>query len=233
MVRGAVAELWRWPVKSLAGEPLQAGRLDERGLEGDRAYALLDHHKRSWRRLTARQAPALLRWSAAYAGHPAGAALTAPDGTRWRWGQAGLAERLSEDLRRPVRLAQAGDHHDVAGTVLVTVEATRRAVEEALGARLDVRRFRPNLHLELDSPAHAEREWVGEALRFGGGVVLRLDHPCDRCAIPTRDPDSPGERWPELLRHLERDHDLCFGVRARVEEPGTLTRGEVARLVER
>jgi uncharacterized protein YcbX len=233
MAGGTVAGLWRWPVKSLAGEPLEAARFGPSGMAGDRAHAVLDHHKGAWRRLTAKQAPGLLSWTAGYAGDPsdpAAATLTAPDGSRWRWGEPGLAERLGRDLRRPVRLSEPGDHHDVSGTALVTVEATRRAIEEELGRSLDVRRFRPNVHLELDAPAYAELGWIGERVAFDGGVVLRFDHPCDRCAVPTRDPESPGERWPELLRHLERHHHLLFGVRARVEQPGTLRRGEAAEL---
>lgn len=39
---GAVAELWRFPVKSMQGEQLQEVTVTERGSVGDRAYALID-----------------------------------------------------------------------------------------------------------------------------------------------------------------------------------------------
>jgi uncharacterized protein YcbX len=39
---GAVTSLWRYPVKSMVGEELNASRVTERGLLGDRAYALVD-----------------------------------------------------------------------------------------------------------------------------------------------------------------------------------------------
>ena len=39
---GSVASLWRYPVKSMAGEALQAAQVTEQGLHGDRAYALVD-----------------------------------------------------------------------------------------------------------------------------------------------------------------------------------------------
>jgi uncharacterized protein YcbX len=39
---GSVASLWRYPVKSMMGEELNAAEVGERGLAGDRAYALLD-----------------------------------------------------------------------------------------------------------------------------------------------------------------------------------------------
>ena len=38
-------ELWRWPVKSMAGERLRATRLDGRGVAGDRSHAVLHEHK--------------------------------------------------------------------------------------------------------------------------------------------------------------------------------------------
>jgi uncharacterized protein YcbX len=40
--QGSVASLWRYPVKSMAGEELTATEVTERGLLGDRAYALVD-----------------------------------------------------------------------------------------------------------------------------------------------------------------------------------------------
>ena len=47
-----VAAMWRWPVKSMAGERVNAMRLDGRGVGGDRTHAVLYEHKGEWRRLT-------------------------------------------------------------------------------------------------------------------------------------------------------------------------------------
>ena len=66
MVTGTVNRLWRWPVKSMAGEELRALSLGPRGVGGDRSHAVLHHHKGAWRPLTAREAPRLLAWQAAY-----------------------------------------------------------------------------------------------------------------------------------------------------------------------
>jgi uncharacterized protein YcbX len=94
---------------------------------------------------------------------------------------------------------------------------------------VDLRRFRPNVHLESDAPAWAEHGWEGRRLRLGGGVVLELLHPCVRCAIPNRDPDTQ-ERWPALLRHLARRHDTHFGINARVVVAGRIAVGQRAEL---
>jgi hypothetical protein len=85
---GSVKSLWRYPVKSMAGEELDASEVTGRGLRGDRAYALIDSvdgkvasakNPRKW--------PQLFEFGAAYYDNPrSGAALpavriTLPDGT--------------------------------------------------------------------------------------------------------------------------------------------------------
>jgi uncharacterized protein YcbX len=238
---GSLAWLARWPVKSLGGETLAAARLDRRGLGGDRTHALLDLREgRGGDWLTVRRAPRMLAWSAAYPGapddrldpaDPPSPTLRAPDGTLWDWDDPGLEAALAADLAVAVgRHRDLDGQQDLQGSVLVTTEASRRAVEAALGRPLDLRRFRPNLHLELDAPAFAEEGWDGGRLRVGE-VTLALANPCVRCVIPTRDPDRPG-RWPELLRWLHRERAALFGVNARVLGGGTVRVGDRATVVE-
>jgi uncharacterized protein len=235
VIQGTLGGLARWPVKSMAGERLRAARLDGRGLGGDRTHALLEGGE--GRLLTAARAPQLLAWAAAYPGAPDDAldpaapprpSVRAPDGTVWAWDDPGLAAALGADLGRPVepRRDPAGQQ-DLERSVLVTTEASRRALEAALGRPVDLRRFRTNLHLELDAPAFAEERWQGGRLRVGE-VTLALLHPCARCVIPTRDPDGDGSRWPALLRHLHRARAGLFGINARVLVPGRVAVGDHA-----
>ena len=220
----------------MGGERVEALRVDRRGAGGDRTHAVSDEHKGAPRLLTARQAPGLLHWDASYDGAdvdpeaPPLAALTGPDGRRFAWDDPALPDALAADLGRTVTLRRdLAGQQDLSETLLVTVEASRRALEEELAAPVDLRRFRPNLHLELDAPAWAEAEWEGRVLELEGGVVLRLLHPCERCAIPTRDPDT-AVKWPGLLRHLVREHDTGFGINARVEVPGEIRAGAAIAL---
>jgi uncharacterized protein YcbX len=238
-MRGTVTHLWRWPVKSMGGEGVNALRVDARGAGGDRTHAVTHEHKGSVRPLTAREAPRLLAWSAAYpfnldAGlepaRPPFAVVTAPGGRTYRWGDPRLRSALESDLGRPVELARDVDGiQDVPGTLLVTVQASLDALDRELGCPVDLRRFRTNLHLELDAPAWAELGWEGAEVAFSGGVRLRLLHPCVRCAIPTRHPDTQ-VKWPGLLRHLEQSHRRCFGINARVLTPGRIAAGETIEL---
>ena len=156
--------------------------------------------------------------------------MTAPDGRSFLWDDPELHTALESDLGRPVRL-----HRDLAGiqdladSLLITTEATLRAVEAELDRPLDLRRFRTNAHLVLDAPAFAEHEWEGRRLRIGE-AELELLHPCVRCAIPTRDPDTT-EKWAGLLRHLAREHDTLFGINARATAPAMIRVGDRVELV--
>ena len=237
---GTVAGLWRWPVKSMAGERVDALRVDGRGAGGDRTHAVFHEHKGRRKPLTAREAPRLLAWKAAYPFNrdgsvdpqrPPFASVTAPDGHRYVWGDPRLRTALEEDLGREVSLTRdVAGIQDLQRTLLVTTEASLRALCEEMGASIDLRRFRPNVHLDLDAPGWAELAWEGAELAFAGGVRLRLLHPCERCAIPTRHPDTQA-KWPDLLKYLTAAHDMCFGINARVVEGGRVATGERVELM--
>jgi uncharacterized protein len=237
-VLGNVAGLWRWPVKSMAGQRVDALRVDGRGAGGDRTHAVLHEHKGSRKPLTAREAPRLLAWRAAYdvdgaldPERPPLTTVTAPDGRRYRWDDPGLPDALATDLGRPVWLQRdVAGIQDLPNTLLITSHATLDALGSELGGAIDLRRFRTNVHLDLEVPGWAELGWEGRELAFAGGVRLRLLHPCERCAIPTRDPDTQ-VKWPELLKHLTAAHDMYFGINARVLAGGRVAAGEKVELV--
>jgi uncharacterized protein len=240
---GVVLELWRYPVKSMAGEGLASTHVDPGGVVGDRAHALTHEHKGERTCLTAREAPGMLGWSAAYPfapdatlrpGAPPAVTVIAPDGRHHRWGDPRLQRALSTDLGRDVgfRREPGGALQDLPQTLLVTFEASRRALEAELGEGVDGRRFRPNVHIELEAEPFAELGWEGSTLSFAGGVRLRLLHPCERCVIPTIDPRTR-EKWPQLLRHLAREHATSFGINARVITGGRLQVGERVALNQR
>jgi uncharacterized protein len=235
MIRGTVAGLWRWPVKSMGGERVNALRVDGRGAGGDRTHAVTHEHKGAVKPLTAREAPRLLAWSAAYpfnldAGldpaHPPFAIVKAPNGHSFRWGDPRLRSALEDDLGRAVGLRRDVDGiQDLLRSLLLTTEASLRALGEELDGPIDLRRFRPNLHLETEAPAWAELGWEDAELAFEHGVRLRILHPCERCAIPTRHPDTQ-VKWPGLLKHLNAAHGQNFGVNARVLAAGRIAVGE-------
>lgn len=218
MFEGRVLELHRWPVKSMAGETLDALDLFEHGVPEDRRWAL------TWRDgqlLTARVSPRLLAWAARVNG--AGVTVTDPDGREHRWDEE-LRARLAEDLGRDVRLHEdATLNQDLHDSVLVTLEASRAAIAR------DLRRFRTNIHVEIDAPPFAEAGWEGMRLQIGD-AELALLHPCERCVIVTRDPDTQ-EADPAVLKHLHAERGSIFGINARPLNRATIHVGDAVRVL--
>lgn len=225
LATGTVTELHRWPVKSLAGEPVDTAQVDGRGIAGDRTHALFDTFKDAPRRLTVRQVPRLLAWRASYAGAdpapdaPPLPAVTAPDGRTYGWEDADLPAAFAADLGRDVVLRRdLAGQQDLERSVLITTRATFEALAAELGSGgLDLRRMRTNVHADLDAPAFAEEAWEGAHVSIGEAEFVLL-HPCVRCVIPTRDPDT-GMKDPRILRHLTREHGGLFGINARYVGP--------------
>ena len=109
--RASVAELWRYPVKSMQGERIDASDVSVSGLTGDRAYAVIDEatgkvgsakHPRLW--------GALLQCQARYVGTPTqdapppAVSITLPNGEDTRSDDPDVDRELSRMLGRPVRL---------------------------------------------------------------------------------------------------------------------------------
>lgn len=222
---GRLDGLYRWPVKSMGGEQVDHLELDARGAFGDRCYAVFDTFKGRPRRLTAREAPRLLAWRAITSrasGSTAGVVtVRAPDGTSFDPADPALAAALSDDLGRPVSVEyEVSGQQDLPQSVLVTCEATLQAVSSELAAGGDLRRYRTNLHVTLNVDAFAEERWEGHVMLVGK-VEFILLHPCKRCAIPTRHPDTQ-EKDAELLRWLTEERAQLFGINARVVRGGTI-----------
>lgn len=230
-MRGTVASLHRWPVKSFAGEPLRELDLDARGVPGDRAHALW---LKGGKRASARLVPGLLRWAARYDAPVDGTiplpVVTAPDGSERRWDDPELGPALAGDLGRELALVrdEAGQQ-DLPNTILVTLEPTRRALEEELGEPVDLRRFRTNVHVDGDAAGFAEAGWEGRRLRVGEAEVELL-HPCLRCTIVARDPET-NAKSPAVLKRLIRDHGAIFGINARPLGPATIRSGDPVEML--
>ncbi|MGI8310442.1 MOSC domain-containing protein [Saccharopolyspora hattusasensis] len=236
MAHGSVTDLSRWPVKSLRGERVDAARFDDRGMAGDRAYALLDERAtRTGNVLTVRQNPTMLGWAASYgdvADPTEPPTLRGPDGVDWSWTDPELTDVLAGSLDIPLSLHAADGQQDRGPTVLVTFEASRAGLSDELGADVDLRRFRTNLHVTADLPAFAEEGWEPGTTLTAGEVELAVTGdnagPCIRCAVPSWDADGR-ERWRDLQTHLIGRHDNKFGVIMRVTKPGEIRLGDAVR----
>lgn len=207
-----VAELWRYPVKSMRGEALQQVEVRRDGIPGDRALHVRDGRGP----VTARTAPDLLGLSATLDDH--GRPLV--DGRRWDGDDAAQAVRRAAG--QDARLVDDGDVRFDESPLLVTTDGAVAAFGQ------DRRRLRPNL-VVAGAPGLAERDWPGRRLR-AGGVVIRVDHLCERCVITTFDPDTL-EQDAEVLRSIRSRFDGRIALNCWVDEPGTMRRGDPVELL--
>ena len=216
-----IAEIWRYPVKSLGGESLLECSADANGLHGDRRWALIDGEvNRAGKRLTARQHERLLLYRARLVGHAA--EVSTPTGETRAVDEL-LVSDLASEARRPLTLRdRAGDNFDDS-PVLVVNTATIAAFAVAAGMEADHRRFRANLYVE-GLEAEAELRWLGRTIR-AGSTNLEVVSRCERCVIITRDPDT-AIASPELLHVLTQTQDTCMGVYCRVVRPGRVAVGD-------
>lgn len=205
--------LWRYPVKSLAGEPIGSAMLTAGGIPGDRIV----HVRGPEGVRTSRRQHRMLGLHGTLG--PDGAPLV--DGHRWD----------SPDALRLVREA-AGEDASLAAydgverfDILPLLVATDGAVA-AFGR--DIRRLRPNL-LIGGVDGMEEVNWEGAELHIGEAVI-RLDSLRGRCPMTTVDPDTL-VRDPEVLRDIGRRFGGRLALNAEVLHPGTIRVGEAVTLV--
>ncbi|MDO8212689.1 MOSC domain-containing protein [Conexibacter sp. CPCC 206217] len=210
-----VAELWVYPVKSLAGQPLQRATIGADGIPGDRRVQVRDGDDRL---VTARTRHRLLALRATL--DAGGCALV--DGVPWRdpAALAAVRDAVADDDARLIEMN--GDARFDDTTLLI---ATDGAVQ-ALG--VDRRRLRPNI-LIAGVEGLAERGWPGGRLRVGSALI-DVEKVCKRCVMTTLDPDTQAVS-PDVLRRINADYDGRFALNCWVAEPGEVAVGDPVELV--
>jgi MOSC domain-containing protein len=211
-----LAEIWRFPVKSMAGERLDEAELRRDGIEGDRLVQAWDERDRI---VTARTRPGLLGLRAVLGedGQPR------IDGLPWT--DPEVARRVEQAAGSGVRLRrfEQEGRFDVLPLLVVTDGSLA-----AFGR--DSRRLRPNLVI-AGVDGLAEREWEGRAIRVGGAVVGLADLR-GRCVMTTFDPDTQKQDI-GVLRDIASRFDGRLGLNALVLEPARIAEGDPVELLGR
>lgn len=229
-----VLELWRFPVKSLQGEQVEAAEFGPEGIEGDRRYAIFD--VATGFGLTARRAPEMLFASAHTTDD--GVRITLPDGT-----VAADDVALSAWLGRPVELRSVrqvterryenpGDTETEAEESWGPFAGAGGAFHDSEGATVTVlstasldgappRRFRANVVLE----GEGEDALVGSSVRIGG-ATLDLTTPVPRCVMVTRAQPGGIEVDREVLRRIHRERGGNLAVGGSVTAAGAVRVGD-------
>ncbi|TFV92576.1 MOSC domain-containing protein [Blastococcus sp. CT_GayMR20] len=233
-----VAELWRYPVKSLQGERLAEAAVDALGIAGDRRWALFDLD--TGLGLTARRVPELL-FASARLRADGGVEVVLPDGT-----VTTDDGDISGWLGRRVELRAADERGDVAPTYETPAdeevpdptewlqwEGAPGPFHDSPRIRLslvstgtlgtwDRRRFRANVVLD----GAGEDALRGREAELGG-VRLRFGLPISRCVMTTRPQPGGIARDTSVLKTIHRERDGLLAVRAAVLTSGTVRTGDV------
>jgi uncharacterized protein YcbX len=219
---GRVVGLWRYPVKSMAGEPLTEVEVSWHGLSGDRRWAFIrDGLTQSgfpW--LTLRERGDMSHYLPSFV-DPAqpdksSTLVRTPSGIVFDVTDPKLATELWPQGARVIK--QNRGVFDTFPLSLITTQTIDR-LGEMVGAPLDVQRFRPNIVVEAAEQApFLEDSWMGCVLRIGG-MRMRVDKRDGRCVVITIDPAS-SERNPAILRAVARDRQGCLGIYGSTVQPG-------------
>ncbi|PYX21329.1 MAG: hypothetical protein DMG82_18675 [Acidobacteria bacterium] len=231
---GYVEAIFRYPVKSMGGERLEAANLGWHGLEGDRRLAfrrLDDRGGIPW--LTASKLPDLLlfapqrRQGGAQGDLPTH--IRTPDGEETPIFGEDLATEVGRRYGSPVQMMHLKNGIFDDATISVIASDTVHEIGRLSGRSLDVRRFRPNVVVRLlRSLPFQEDEWVGSVLSFGEGddaPAITATMRDLRCSMVNLDPDS-ASLAPEVMKAIVRANQNNAGVYGAVTRVGRVAVGQ-------
>jgi uncharacterized protein len=235
---GHISALFRYPIKSMAGERLDSAKIGWHGVEGDRRLAfrrLADRGAFPW--LTASRLPELLLYEPIgrqdTTGEPLPTHIRTPDGREYGLTDEALLKEIATRRRADVELMQLGHGiFDEAGVSAITL-GTIRSIARAAGHDADVRRFRPNLVIDTKGAQPFEEDrWVGKILEFGSegtGPAISVTLRDKRCVMINLDPDT-AEANAEVMKTVIRMNENHAGVYGTVVRTGELRVGQVVGL---
>jgi len=243
-----IAEIWRYPVKSMLGEELNQAEVVPAGIQGDRQWAVVDAE--SGVSLSAKRYAELLSCRAWTKDDEIMIAL--PDGSEFPVDSIEAANGLSTLLGRNVSTRSAKSTQTIQhefptaitegkgepflwepGTeaffdraplhllTTATLSELRRLQPDSVFHRA---RFRPNFIIDTDETGFVENDWINRDLKLGSLKCRVINHK-PRCVMVTRSQsDLPKDT--EVIRTILKNNDGNAGVELRALEPGTLRCGE-------
>jgi uncharacterized protein YcbX len=257
---GKVESLWRYPVKSMRGEELNEAFAGYSGVYGDRVFAFKSSASPAgFPYFTAREQRSLLQYRPRFrfadkAARPVnlteaegnGASplladiselivdVETPDGKTLAIDDPALMDMLRADIDEKHQLTLMRSQRAMADCRPVSIfslQSAQRLAEET-GTRVDKRRFRANVYVDLASDrGFAENEFVGRSLKIGSKAVVRILERDPRCMMITLDPDT-GEKTPAILKKVAQAHEGMAGVYGAVLVEGMLHKGDPVEVLD-
>jgi uncharacterized protein YcbX len=231
---GEIEAIFRYPVKSMRGEPLDAAALGWHGLHGDRRLAFRRLDERGgfpW--LTASKLPDLILFTPQRREDGNGEALPThvrtPEGEEVPIFSEALAAEVGRRHGAPVQMMHLKHGVFDEASISVISSATVREIGRLAERSADIRRFRPNIVVRSTRAVPFEEDqWVGGVLTFGEAddapaVTVTLRDL--RCVMVNIDPDGGGLA-PEVMKACVRANENNAGVYGTVTRIGRLAVGQ-------
>jgi len=261
MSLGTVACLWRYPVKSMRGEELQEAFAGFAGVYGDRVYAFRSSAAQAaFPYLTAREHEPMLRYRPHFRNpdrmakptnlaeaEALGPGITpiyaevseqmvdveTPTGERIPIDDPRLIGMLNDAIRERHELTLMRSDRALTDCRPISIFSLQTAEQlgNEVGSRVDERRFRANVYVDLKSGAFGEDQLVGRRLRIGAKAIVAVLERDPRCKMITLDPDT-AQPNPDVMKRVARDHDGKAGVYGAVLVEGTIRRGDEIELLD-
>lgn len=230
---GQVAELWRYPVKSMGGQRLDEVRCDSRGVDGDRCWAVRGSDGKLGSGKTTRRFRRMK-------GLLSMASRLDSDGAVWIRFASGETSRIDDPrtadlvgdvVNEEVSLVEetATSHFDDAALHLLTASSLAWLARRRPDDGIDRRRFRPNIVIKTEGSDRTEHAWIGRTLAIGE-VVVRVDTATERCVMTTMAQDGLGFA-PGVLGELHAHTGSKLGVYGSVAVGSLIRLGDEVKLL--
>lgn len=248
---GKVSSLLRYPVKSMQGENLKQTIITEKGLLGDRSYALIDiKSKKIISAKNPRKWPNIFKYSSSFLEEPTlnkipNIEIKLPDKSVLSSSQNDINEILSKNFNSDIRLSSnvpndakleglfddsildvimpKGTFFDIGMIHLLTTSTISKLEELYKEGNFNINRFRPNIIIQLDSKEKGfiENNWVGKKVYIGEEVILKIKQSTSRCVMTTLEQENLPKDI-NILKTIKKSNDGKVGIYADVINTGII-----------
>lgn len=229
---GNVHKLWRYPVKSMQGEQCRSLKINQRGVEGDRLFAVRNARGKFGSGKNTRRfqhIDGLFAFRSSFQENVP--VVEFPDRLIIRGDEPNIHNALSKTLEQPVTLAKESkiSHFDDSPIHILTTASLRWLQQALPNSDVDEIRFRANLILDVDGDTPIEHQWIGNQIQVGHEIILKITKLTERCImISSKQENLPQD--PQIFQHIVHQSHLKFGVYAKVVACGVVNLNDKVKL---
>jgi uncharacterized protein YcbX len=241
-VVATIAQLYLYPVKSMAGIPVQEAHVGLDGIVGDRQYSFVRAEQagsNSFPWMTARQSSRMLLYEPHFTQSPTPeqpepqVRVRMPAGMECDVNDPVLHDELASQTGQNLFLLKSSRGIFDCQHISVFNLASVAALAAEAGCAIDPRQFRANVYMEPASGQPFDEEaWTGCLLQLGSEVLTGVTQRDSRCMMVNLDPET-GKQDPRVLRSIAKAHQGQAGIYLNVVRPGAIRVGDPIRLMAR